>query len=581
MRTLKFLLLALFMTVGAWAQRAINLDPESDVKVSLQKGAVVVTVPEGAHLKKSFMAVTLKSKPGSLKAGPLPQPTGVDELNEPIWQGSVRIPLTGEGLTGSIELEVQYQPCTEGEGGVCYPPTVQTLKVKAADIPAANASLVPPEAKAEPKVETPLAGTKDDSAKLSVSHQAPNQPNPSSKGLFWALIAAFGWGLAASITPCVYPMIPITMAIVGAKGSGRIRGFLLSFTLVLGMAVTYTTVGLVAGLSGSAFGAFAQKPEFLIPVSVLFAVFALSLFGAFEIQLPQSIQAKLQGNGPRQGYGGAFLMGLVLGPLAAPCVGPFVGTVLVNIAKQSGVVSGASQLFAFAMGMGVLFIVVGTFSSGLPKSGNWLIRFKQLMGLVVLAFAAWNVRLIVPGWLNLAMWSVTLMVGASVLGVFESAEGLVSQLRRGLAVLMLVLALLLGVRTVESFLNLDLLPRGGGAAAVESAHKGWLEQDYEGAVRKAKAENKLVLVDIYAEWCAQCKELDEKTWPDPAVRAWIEKNAVAVRIDTDAQRKDLQPVFKITGYPTVMLIDAAGREVRPRLMGFEKPAGMMTWLEGR
>jgi len=580
MRTLKLLFLALFLTVGVWAQRAINLDPESDVKVSLQKGAVVVSVPEGAHLKKSFMAVTLKSKPGSLKAGPLPAATGVDELNEPIWQGSVRIPLLGEGLTGTVELEVQYQPCTEGEGGVCYPPTVQTLKVKAAEITAAKATELPGEVKAEPQVQAPAAEARIDSAKLSVS-QAPKKPTPSSGGLLWALIAAFGWGLAASLTPCVYPMIPITMAIVGAKGSGRLRGFLLSFTLVLGMAVTYTAVGLVAGLSGSAFGAFAQKPEFLIPVSLLFAVFALSLFGAFEIQLPQSIQAKLQGSGPRQGYGGAFVMGLVLGPLAAPCVGPFVGTVLVNIAKQSGVVSGASQLFAFAMGMGVLFMVVGTFSSGLPKSGNWLIRFKQVMGLVVLAFAAWNVRLIVPDWLNLAMWSVTLMVGASVLGVFESAEGLVSQLRRALAALMLVLALLLGVRTVEKFLDLDLLPQGGVTANAEPAHKDWLEQDYEGALKKAKAENKLVLVDIYADWCAQCKELDEKTWPDPAVRAWIAKNAVAVRIDTDAQRKDLQPVFKITGYPTVMLMDAEGKEIRPRLMGFEKPAGMLGWLEGR
>lgn len=580
MRTLKLLFLAMFLTVGVWAQRAINLDPESDVKVSLQKGAVVVSVPEGAHLKKSFMAVTLKSKPGSLKAGPLPAATGVDELNEPIWQGSVRIPLLGEGLTGTVELEVQYQPCTEGDGGVCYPPTVQTLKVKASDIPAAKATGIASEVKAEPKVERPVVEARVDSAKLSIS-QAPNQPSPSSKGLFWALMAAFGWGLAASLTPCVYPMIPITMAIVGAKGSGRLRGFLLSFTLVLGMAVTYTAVGLIAGLSGSAFGAFAQKPEFLIPVSLLFAVFALSLFGAFEIQLPQSIQAKLQGSGPRQGYGGAFVMGLVLGPLAAPCVGPFVGTVLVNIAKQSGVVSGASQLFAFAMGMGVLFMVVGTFSSGLPKSGNWLIRFKQVMGLVVLAFAAWNVRLIVPDWLNFAMWSVTLMVGASVLGVFESAEGLVSQLRRALAALMLVLALLLGVRTVEKFLDLDLLPQGGVTANAEPAHKDWLEQDYEGALKKAKAENKLVLVDIYADWCAQCKELDEKTWPDPAVRAWIAKNAVAVRIDTDAQRKDLQPVFKITGYPTVMLMDAEGKEIRPRLMGFEKPAGMLGWLEGR
>ncbi len=243
--------------------------------------------------------------------------------------------------------------------------------------------------------------------------------------------------------------------------------------------------------------------------------------------------------------------------------------------------SGAAQLFTFALGMGVLFMLVGTFSAGLPKSGNWLIRFKQIMGLVVLAFAAWNVRLIVPEWLNFAMWTLTLLVGAGVFGAFEASEGLVPQLRRGFALLLLILGLLLGIKAVERFLNVSFLPQTSAITAVEPAPKTWLEQDFEGALKKAKAENKLVLVDIYAEWCAQCKELDEKTWPNAAVRAWIAKNAIAVRIDTDAKRKDLQPIFKITGYPTVMLMDAEGKEVRPRLMGFEKPEAMLGWLEGR
>ena len=581
MRTLKLLFLALFLTVGVWAQRAINLDPESDVKVSLQKGAVVVSVPEGAHLKKSFMAVTLKSKPGSLKAGPLPAATGVDELNEPIWQGSVRIPLLGEGLTGTVELEVQYQPCTEGEGGVCYPPTVQMLKVKAAEIPVAKATEVPGEVKAEPQVQTPAV-----EAKVAAPKQATAAPVPSAaprhEGLLLSLVLVFLAGMGASLTPCVFPMIPITMAIIGAKGGGRAKGFLLSLMLVLGMAVTYTALGVIAAKSGAAFGAAAQKPAFLIPMAILFAVFALSLFGAFEIQLPQSIQMKLQGDGPRQGYMGAFIMGLVLGPLAAPCVGPVVGAVLAAIAQQGDVTLGALKLFVFTLGMGVLFMVVGTFSATLPKSGDWLIRFKRIMGLAVLGFAVWSLRLIVPEWMLLAMLGALQLIGAAVFGVFEPADSFLGQIRKGFGILLLVLSIFHWVRANEVAFNMSVFPGGGRpAAAAEPAHKDWLEQDYEGALKKAKAENKLVLVDIYADWCAQCKELDEKTWPDPAVRAWIAKNAVAVRIDTDAQRKDLQPVFKITGYPTVMLMDAEGKEVRPRLMGFEKPAGMLGWLEGR
>jgi len=576
MRTLKLFLLAMLLGAAGWAQRAIKLDPETDVKVGFQKGAVVVTVPEGAHLKKSFMAVTLKSKPGSLKVGVLPKTTGVDELGDPVWHGTVRIPVVGEGLTGSVELEVQYQPCTEGEGGACFPPTIQTLKVNAEEIPSAKAAVqvkTAPEAAPAPP-EAPKVEAKAPAPKI-VLPEAPKR-----QGLFWAFVLVFLAGLGASLTPCVFPMIPITMAIIGTKNVGKAKGFALSLMLVLGMAVTYTTLGVVAAKSGAAFGAFAQKPAFLIPVALIFAVFAVSLFGAFEIQLPQSIQMKLQGSGPRQGYTGAFIMGLVLGPLAAPCVGPVIGAVLVGIAQQGDVILGGLQLFVFTLGMGVLFLLVGTFSAGLPKSGNWLIRFKQIMGLVVLAFAAWSLRLIVPEWLNFAMWTLTLLVGAGVFGAFEAAEGLVPQLRKGFALLMLALGLLLGLRAVEAFLEVQLLPRGGSAVKLDAAPKAWMEQDLEGALAKAKSEHKVVLVDIYAEWCAQCKELDEKTWPDPAVKAWLEKHAVAVRIDTDKQRKDLAKKLEIRSYPTVILLDSEGGEQR-RSMGFLKPEGMLKWLEGQ
>jgi thiol:disulfide interchange protein DsbD len=145
---------------------------------------------------------------------------------------------------------------------------------------------------------------------------------------------------------------------------------------------------------------------------------------------------------------------------------------------------------------------------------------------------------------------------------------------------MLALGVMLAVRSVEGFLQVDLLPRGGAPVAAKEGHAGWLEQDLEGALAQAKAAKKLVLVDIYADWCAQCKELDEKTWPDAGVKQWIAQNAVAVRIDTDAKRQDLAAKLQIRSYPTVILLDAEGRELR-RLLGFEKPATMKAWLEGK
>ena len=576
MRVLTTLVLSLCLAVVAWAQRADpGFDPVKDVSLRFEKGAVVVQVPEGAHLKASFMAVEKKTGPGTLRLGKLPPTTAKDELGDGIWHGQVKLPVSGAGLSGTVTLAVTYQPCTEGEGGVCYPPTTRALSVKAEAIPAE----IPAESAPVFQVEKAEGGVKVEVAPVVMAPPSP-APAPEHSGLLLSLLLVFLAGMGASLTPCVFPMIPITMAIIGAKGGGKAKGFALSATLVLGMAVTYTTLGVLAAKSGAAFGAFAQRPGFLIPVSLLFAVFAVSLFGAFEIALPAGLAAKLQGDGSRKGFGGAFLMGLVLGPLSAPCVGPVIGAVLVAIAQQGDVWLGGLQLFVFALGMGVLFLVVGTFSAALPRSGDWLTRFKQGMGLVVLGFAAWNVRLVVPEWLNYGMWSLVLLVGAAVFGAFEAASGLVAQVRRGAAVLLLALAVLLGIRAAEAGLALTLLGSSNSQIAAGDSAKGWLEQDLEAALAKAKAEHKVVLVDIYADWCAQCKELDEKTWPDAAVQAWIKANAVPIRIDTDAKRKDLATKLQIRSYPTVLLLDADGRELR-RLLGYQKPQNMLAWLEAK
>ncbi|HEX9011336.1 MAG TPA: cytochrome c biogenesis protein CcdA, partial [Holophagaceae bacterium] len=382
MRIWTTFLLSLMVAVGARAQRAdAAFDPVKSVSLGFDKGAVVVTAPAGAHLKSAFMAVEKQGGPGSLKVGQLPPGDAKDEIGDPVWHGTVRIPVSGTGLAGMVTLAVTYQPCTEGEGGVCYPPTTRTLQVKAADIPAEKGAAKPAaspegETKAEAKAGAPVTAPP---APLPAAPAPMPAPAPES-GLLWSFVLMFLAGLGASLTPCVYPMIPITMAIIGAKGGGKAKGFVLSLALVLGMAVTYTTLGVVAAKSGAAFGAFAQKPGFLIPVSLIFAVFALSLFGAFEIRLPAGLAAKLQGDGSRSGLGGAFVMGLVLGPLSAPCVGPIVGSVLVGIAQHGQAWLGASQLFVFSLGMGVLFLAVGTFSAGLPRSGDWLTRLKQGMG---------------------------------------------------------------------------------------------------------------------------------------------------------------------------------------------------------
>jgi thioredoxin:protein disulfide reductase len=536
-------LLGLLGCLVLMAQKAPVIDPVKDVSVAFMKGEVIVQAPAGAHLKSAFMSVKLKEgTPGRLEVGPLPPTNAKDELGDGIWHGPVEIPVKGQDLKGDVELVVTYQPCTEGEGAICFPPKDRVLKVSAAE----------------------LSGS------------------PPARGLFWIFLGVFAAGVLASLTPCVYPMIPITMTIIGAKGGGKLRGFLLSVMLVLGMAVTYSVLGLVAARSHDAFGAFAQHPAFLIPVSILFAVFALSLFGAFEIRLPSRFQAWLQGDGSRSGFAGAFIMGLVLGPISAPCVGPVIGTVLLAISSGGSALLGALQLFTFALGMGVLFTIVGTFSASLPRSGEWLVKLKQAMGLVALGFAIWNLRFIVPVWLSYALWACELLVAAGVAGVFEPAKGLGQAFRKGLGFLALAVGLILGLRAIETGFGVEWLPRMGNSKPElpESWRRAWLDGDYESALARAKAEKKLVVVDVWAEWCAACKELDEKTWPDPALNAWIAQNAVAVRIDTFDKRKDLQKPLGILSYPTVLVLDGEGKELR-RQLGFQKPEVMLDFLKGQ
>ena len=567
---LVFCLFALAWGSCLQGQDSISFDPLKGIPVSFSRGAVVLQIPEKVHLKTAFMKVVLKSGTGTLAMGKLPKPTGQDELGDAIWHGTVSVPVSGTGLTGQVELEVTYQPCTEGEGGVCFPPTRQLLKVAAKDIPVLKADVAKgsPAPKPTPAPAVPV-----------VPSAAPQPPASEGGGsALWILCLFFLGGMSASLTPCVLPMIPITMAIIGARGASKGRGLLLGFLLTQGMAVTYTTLGVLAARSGGAFGAFAQKPEFLIPVSLIFGLFALSLFGAFEIKLPDALANKLQSSGPRKGVLGAFVMGLILGPLSAPCVGPLIGTAILDIAAKGQVLEGAVKMFIFAQGMGVLFMVGGVAVSALPKSGDWLTRFKQFLGLLVFGYAVWNVRFLVPDWANYGLLTIVSLTAGAVFGAFEAGVGLLGSLRQGLALLALALALLLGIKTVEAGLDVKLLPQAG--AAVERPKTSfWMEQDLEGALAKAKAEGKVVLVDIYAEWCAQCHELDEKTWPDQAIQAWVKDQAIAVRIDTDKVRPDLAAKLQIRSYPTVLILDGEGKELR-RILGFQKPPKMLGFLKG-
>lgn len=219
------------------------------------------------------------------------------------------------------------------------------------------------------------------------------------QGLLAALLLVFIAGVLASLTPCVYPLIPITVGIFGAKqAESRGKAFGLSLVYVLGIAVTYSALGVAAASLGTVFGGAMQSPWVLGGIATLFAVLGLSSLGVFEIRLPGALQTKLSQTGGA-GWFGAFLMGLVAGIIAAPCVGPIVAGILLYVAQQQDPFLGWILLMTFAFGMGQLFLALGTFSSLLnriPQSGGWMEGVKLVFGIIFIAMAVYYLQFLIP-----------------------------------------------------------------------------------------------------------------------------------------------------------------------------------------
>ncbi len=390
----------------------------------------------------------------------------------------------------------------------------------------------------------------------------------------WALLIVFGAGLATALTPCVYPMIAITVSVFGARQArSRTQGALLSLAFVLGIAALFTPLGVISAMTGAGMSEHMGSPYVMVPLALLFLAMALSMFGFWDMNLPASWQNRLAQVGG-SGYRGAFGIGFVNGLIAAPCTGPVLAVLLGYIASTRSPGFGALALFAYSLGLGVLFFFVGTFAVSLPKSGRWLDAVKSLFGVVMMVLAIYYVRSWLPlpkpvarttGW-----WivSLALLVGGLALGAIHLSfkEGPPMQrLRKGAGVL----------ASVAGALGLifwfSALPPG--------AHIEWLD-DYDQAVAVATDAGKPLLVDFGAEWCAACTELEHEAMTDPRVVAET-RRFVAVRIDlthADAPAwQVLRDTYDKQGLPFVVLHGADG-ERRHEITGLVSAEEFLTML---
>jgi thiol:disulfide interchange protein DsbD len=506
-----------------------------------------------------------------------------------VYEGTINLPFTATRLAGddAVHVKLHYQACDDS---VCLPPrdvaidsklgaiveaslaapataTVATTSTASATGTSATTTaatttattttaITPPASTAEPTAVQPAAGSG-----FVTLQDAPDQKTSlfsgdiagifRTRGLLLTLVAIFLVGLALNLTPCVYPLIPITLAFFASQTEGKkSRQISLALAYVLGLAGMYAALGVVAALTGSLFGAWLQSPAVLIFFAMLMLVLAASMFGLFEFRVPHFISDRA---GAKSGYAGALMMGLFAGIVAAPCVGPVVVSLIALVGQMRDPVVGTLMFVVLALGLGFPYLIG---LSSLPRSGAWMVTIKKALGFILIAMAFYFLRG-VAGEL-VFRWGVTasLIVGALFLLFLGRKAGSGRALTFALAALLLIGGLF-------------FLPRKG--STVELA---W-EPYSEARLAAAKAEGKPVIIDFFADWCIPCKELDEKTFGNAAVAdaagRFVRLKADLTRSDDEAT-KALTKKYNVVGVPTIVFIDANGSEVASsRLTGFEKP----------
>ncbi len=568
-------------------------------------------VADGYYLYRERFAFA--AQPDGVRLGNPTMPQGKVHFDETFgkdmetYRGAVvvRIPVEQAPADGRWTLVVTSQGCADK--GLCYPPMESLYKVGGSVL---GNLFGDRGASVKSSPAAPQAGNAAEQSPSNERSQAPaarvvqGDENDRIAGALasrnLALIGAlfFGLGLLLTFTPCVLPMVPILSSIVVGEHVTRGRAFIVSLAYVLGMAVVYTAVGVAAGLAGEGLSAALQTPWVLGVFALLMVALSLSMFGLYELQLPQRWQTRLTESSNRRHSGqivGAAAMGAISALIVGPCVTAPLAGALAYIAQTGDALTGGAALLAMSLGMGVPLLLVGVGAGNLlPRAGKWMEATKRFFGFVLLGVAIWMVAPVLPAWIVMLAWAALLVVAAVYLGAFDALgpdpRGLL-RLGKGLGLLAALAGAIqiVGVASggrdpLQPLSHLGSLSEAPGAQAGKQAvrfERVRSVAELDARVAQAAAAGRPVLLDFYADWCVSCKEMEKLTFPDTKVRARL-SNVVLLQADVTANNADDKALLKrfgLFGPPGIILFGADGRERPVRVIGYQSANRFLESLE--
>ena len=545
-----------------------------------------ILMPDSIYMYRDKVKIALVSGDGH-SVGAISLPRGKkkdDEFFGPteVFYGAfdLAIPLISEAdASDRIVLSYSYQGCVEDR--ICYPPITKYLSIDAGE----GLIQVLDQIDAPASVPALAAAASTPSQSAPVSEQDQFTAFLMDKSLLVIISLFFLAGVGLTFTPCVFPMIPILSSIIAGQGESitTARAFVLSLVYVLAMAITYAIAGAIAGYYGNEFNIqiWFQDPVILSIFAAIFVLLALSMFGFYDLQMPNAIQSRLTAISNSQQGGtliGVGLMGIFSAIIVGPCItAPLVGALFYITQTQDWQLGGLA-LFALGMGMGMPLLLIGT-SAGkiLPRAGTWMDTVKSAFGIVLLGVAIWLLERILPTAVTMVLIAALLVATAIYMGALDSLNEAASGWRRlfkslGLLLLIYGIAYLVGAAAGSNDLVQPLrgIAYSSTGSAQSEQHLAFRQikgtQGLQQALQDSGRQGRASMLDFYADWCISCKEMEKYAFTHPDVlAAMAQVTALQADVtDNDDIDTELMSSLGIYGPPAILFFDADGREIRNR-----------------